>query len=265
MSHSRKAISLSAERRAHSARSTLATVMCLPLVDGVFPALVLAGALSDPAGIATVGLLVFGGSATVAVILSELGGSRRRRVATVLAVGAVVVPVAALEAAAAPTIRSLLRLSVLEPFAALVVLAVAARTASASVSELLPRPAVVVAVGLLVSLDPSGASLVLSTDPALVLRAAGAAGLGVVAALLVAVAAPRLRTVADVGRFRFGSAVALGVLALSMVGLVPSDSPLALAVLGVTVLLSFDPGDPDDTDGEPGDGAPRAVADGGAE
>jgi len=262
MSHSRKAVNLSTERQARSAWSTLATVMCLPLLDGVFPALVLAGALSDPAGLATVGLLVFGGSATVAVVLSELGGSRRHRVVTVLAVGAVVVPVAALEAAAAPTIRSLLRLSVLEPFAALVILAVAARTASASVSEWLPRPAVIVVVGLLASLDPSGASLSLSTDPALVLRGAGAAGLGVLAALLVAVVAPRLRTVVDVDRFRFGSAVALGVLALSTVGLVPSDSPLALAVLGVTVLLSLDP---DDADGEAGDGRRPAVPDGGTE
>jgi len=261
MSHSRTAITLSAQRGAHSARRTLATVMCLPLVDGVFPALVLAGALGDPAGVVTVGLLVFGGSATVAVILSELGGSRRDRVRTVLAVGAVVVPVAALEAAAAPTIRSLLRLSVLEPFAALVIVAVAARTASASVSAWLPRPAVIVAVGLVASLDPSGASLSASADPALVVRATAAAALGVLAALAVAVAAPRLRTVVDVERFRFGSAVALGVLALSTVGLVPSDSPLALAVLGVTVLLSFDPPGED----EPSDGTHAAVTDGSAE
>ena len=83
----------------------LATVMCLPLLDGVFPALVLAGALSDPLGVAEVGLLVFGGGATVGVVLSEMDGSVRQRSVTILGVGVVLVAGAVLEAAAAPTFR----------------------------------------------------------------------------------------------------------------------------------------------------------------
>jgi hypothetical protein len=59
----------------------------------------------------------------------------------------------------------------------------------------------------------------------------------------------------DIDRFRFGSAVALGVLGLSVAGLVPSEAPIALAVLAVTALLALDPGEetidryrPDDVD-----------------
>jgi hypothetical protein len=89
------------------------------------------------------------------------------------------------------------------------------------------------------------------------LRAAAAAGVGVAFALVVALVSPWLRNAVDLDRFRFGSAVALGVLAFSIYGLVPGDAPLALAVLVVTAIFAFDPGrarerdweyEPDDID-----------------
>jgi hypothetical protein len=242
MSSSQHPVALSLERRVGGATRLLATVMCLPLVDGIFPALVLAGALEDPLGIAEVGLLIFGGSATVAVILAEMDGSRRDQVVAVAGVGVVVLALAAVEAALAPTIQGLLDIAVFERFAGVVVLAVAAKTANARVGDWLPRPAVIVGLGLVASLRPAGATLTVTTDPGLVVRAVAAAGVGVGFALAVALFAPYLRNAVDLDRFRFGSAVALGVLPLSMFGLVPGDAPVALAVLGVAGLLAFDPG-----------------------
>ena len=236
------------ERRVGNGTTLLAVVMGLPLVDGIFPALVLAGALDTVAGVLEVGLLVFGGSATVAVVLAELEGSPRQGVRTVLAVGLPVMAVAVLEAALAPTIAGVLNLVVFERFAAVVILAVAAKTASARVGEYLPRPAVIVGLGALASLDPAGARLVTVPDPTLLVKGTLAAGVGVAFALGVAVCGPWLRTAVDIDRFRFGSAVALGVLALSVLGLVPDDAPLALSVLVVTGLLAFDPGEASDRD-----------------
>ncbi|WP_415381646.1 DUF5794 domain-containing protein [Halosimplex sp. TS25] len=264
MSSSQHPVALTVERQVGGATKLLATIMCLPLVDGIFPALVLAGALSDPVGILEVGLLIFGGSATVAVILAEMDGSRREQATAILAVGAVLIPVAAVEAALAPTIRDMLSMAVFERFAGLVILAVAAKTASARIGEYLPRPAVIIALGLVASFEPTGVALTVTTDLELVGRAVAAAGVGVAFALAVALLGPQLRAVVDIDRFRFGSAVALGVLPLSIFGLVPGDAPLALAVLGVTALFAFDPsGDreyavvPDEVSGD------AAVADGG--
>ncbi|MEF8853587.1 MAG: DUF5794 domain-containing protein [Haloarculaceae archaeon] len=266
MSTSRHPLALSVERQVGGATELLATIMCLPLVDGIFPALVLAGALDSVTGILEVGLLVFGGSATVAVILAEMDGTRRDQVKAVLGVGAILIPVAAIEAALAPTIESLLTMAVFERFAAIVILAVAAKTASARVGEYLPRPAVIVGAGLVASVDLSAIDVAVSTldeavatDPELVARAVATAGVGVGFALLVALLGPRLRSVVDIDRFRFGSAVALGVLPFSIFGYF-GGAPVALAVLAVTVLLAFDP------DGE-GIGAGEqvpAVADGGS-
>ncbi len=262
MSSSRHPIALAIERRVGSSARLLAVVMCLPLIDGVFAAVVLADSLGTITGILEVGLLIFGGSATIAVILAEMDETPREQAKIVLGVGALVIAGAAVQAALAPTIESVLAMGVFERFAALVILSVAAATASARVGELLPGSAAIVVLGLIASLSPSTASLTVQTDPALILRAVAAAGVGVAFALAVALASPWLRTNVDIDRFRFGSAVALGVLALSVFGLVPGEAPVALAVIAVTALLAFDP-DGSGVDSETTANASAPISDGG--
>ncbi len=241
MSTSRHPIALRLEQHVGEPTKLLATVMGLPLVDGIFPALVLAGALTVPFGILETGLLIFGGSATTAVVLAEMGGTPRQQAASILLLGAVLVPVAAIEAALAPTVASLIDLAVFERFASLVILAIAAKTASARVGEYLPRPGAIVGLGLLASVQPAGATLTITPDPTLVGKAAAAAGVGITFALGIALGGPYLRGRVDLDRFRFGSAVALGTLALSVLGVLGTDQPVALGVLFVAAVLSFDP------------------------
>jgi hypothetical protein len=126
MSQSRHPRALSLQRRVRSSTRLLAIVMALPLVDGVFAAIVLSGALSSPVGIVEVGLLIFGGSAMVAVILAEMQESPREQAKIVLAVGALIIPAAAIQAAIAPTLASVIDIAIFERFAALVILSVAA-------------------------------------------------------------------------------------------------------------------------------------------
>jgi len=261
MSVSQHPIALRLEQQVGEGTRLLATVMGLPLIDGIFPALVLAGALSSPLGIIEVGLLVFGGSATLAVVLAEMEGSRREQVVSVLVVGVLLMLVAAAEAAIAPTIESALEMATFKRFAALVILAIAAKTASATVGEYLPSPSVIVGLGLIASFDPSGFHFALIADPMDVLRGVAAAGAGVSFALGAAVFAPWLRGNVDIDRFRFGSAVALGVLPLTILDIIQTDVPIALAVLAVTSLLALDPDGAVDPSDEPADDA--AVADGG--
>lgn len=245
MSVSQHPIALRLERQVGGATKLLATVMALPLVDGIFPALVLAGVLDSAFGILETGLLIFGGSATVAVILAEMDGTRREQAVSVLLIGALIVPVAGLQAALAPTIEELLNMAVFERFAGLVILTIAAKTASSKVGESLPSPGVIISLGLVASFDPAGAELAFLNDPETVLRGAAAAGVGVAFALGVATLSPQLRGRVDIDRFRFGSAVALGVLALPILlgpfGVMQTDAPVALAVLAVTGLFAYDP------------------------
>ncbi|WP_336037571.1 DUF5794 domain-containing protein [Halobacterium yunchengense] len=253
MSSSRHPIALRLEERVGGDTRLLATVMLLPLVDGIFAALVLAGALETPAGIAQVGLLVFGGSATLAVILAEMDDDPRSQAATVLVVGVPLIVVAAAEAALAPAIETVVDVPTFERFAAIVILAIAAKTASSTIGDYLPQPSVIIGLGFVASFQPGQAALVVEHDPALMLRAAAAGAVAVGFALAVVALQPYLRRVVDIDRFRFGSAVALGTLALSVFGLVPSQAPLV--VFGVAGLLAFDPDDLDAATGsDSGDG-----------
>lgn len=243
MSVSRHPVALQLERQVGGATKLLATVMALPLIDGIFAALVVAGVLGSPVGIVETGILIFGGSATIAVILAEMDGTRKEMVTSVLLIGAVILPVAAVEAAFAPTLRGVLNLAIFERFAGLVILSIAAKTASAKFGEYLPGPAVIIGLGLVASFDPSDVALKTSTE--YVLNGTAAAGIGVGFALLVALLSPHLRGRVDIDRFRFGSAVALGVLALPILlrpfGLMQTEAPIALAVLAVTGLFAYDP------------------------
>jgi hypothetical protein len=261
MSVSRHPVALRLESHVGDGTKLLATVMALPLIDGIFPALLLAGAVDSALGILEVGLLIFGGSATLAVVLAEMEGTRREQVQGVLLVGIPLLGLAALEAAVAPTIESMLRMEIFTRFAALVILAVAAKTASATIGEYLPSPGTVILLGLVASLDLSNVTVTFVADPMLVARGVAAAGVGVGFALSVAVFGPWLRGAVDIDRFRFGSAVALGVLPFSILG--PIDAPIALAVLAITSLLAFDPDgrgdpiDPEETAGPVADGGGR--------
>jgi len=251
VSSSAHPIALRLERRVGGATRLLATVMGLPLIDGIFPALVIAGALTVPFGIIETGLLIFGGSATVAVVLAEMEGTPREKAVSVLLLGVVLVPVAMAEAALAETIQSLLNPDVFHRFAGLVILAVAAKTASAEIGEYLPSPGAIIGLGLIASFQPAGAKLAVSLNPDLLVRAGAAAGVGVAFALSIAVAGDRLRGRVDIDRFRFGSSVALGILSLSVLGLLPTEQPVALGVLVVTALFAYDPNT--DADGVAGD------------
>lgn len=242
MSSSRHPRALNVERWVSSSTRLLVIVMALPLFDGVFVALVLGGALDTVIGIVEVGLLIFGGSAMVAVILAEMNESPRKQAKIVLTVGAVLITLAGIQAALAPTLATMLNIGIFERFAALVILSVAASTASSRVGEYLPGPGIIILLGLVASFSPANIALTVQTDLGLIVRAMAAAGVGVTFALVLALTSPWLRNAVELDRFRFGSAVALGVLSLSIIGLLPSEAPVALLVLVVTAVLAFDPG-----------------------
>ncbi|MFB6113622.1 MAG: DUF5794 domain-containing protein [Halodesulfurarchaeum sp.] len=261
MSISRHPVALRLEQQVGGATRLLATVMLLPLIDGLFPALVLAGTLDSVVGIFQIGLLVFGGSATLAVIVAEMDRDPWNQAVSVLVVGIPLVVLAGIEAAIAPTIASLVNIVVFERFAAIVVVAIAAKTASATIGEYLPRPSVIIGLGAIASLDPAGFSVAITTSTDLVLRAVASGVVGVGFALGVVALRPVMEGVIDLDRFRFGCAVALGTLALSIVGIVPGVAPLG--VFGIAGMLAFDPS----TESIPGeDSVPfTATADGGTE
>ncbi|MDF9747099.1 DUF5794 domain-containing protein [Natrinema salsiterrestre] len=265
MSTSQHPVALQMERIVGGDARLLALVMMLPLVDGVFPALILAGALDEPLGAIQVGLLIFGGSATVAVILAEMDGTPREQAKVVLLVGIPLILLAAVQAALAPAIESVLDIVIFERFAALVILAIAAKTASATIGDYLPNPVVIIGLGLVASIDPTGATFSVTTDPVLVAHGTLAAAVGVGFALAIALTGPYLREYMDIDRFRFGSAVALGLLPLSLLWMAFGQAPLAALIVAALFAVDIPFRDSDgDSSSDPNPGRDTAAAQMGA-
>jgi hypothetical protein len=241
MSISQHPVALRLEERVGRSTRLLAMVMGLPLLDGIFIALLVSGALDSTVAIIEAGLLIFGGSATVAVILAESDPGRRQQLLAIAAIGGVLVPVAIVQATLASSLSSIIDFAIFQRFAGVVILAIAAKTASAAIGRILPAPAAIIGLGLLASVEFTVPSMAANIDTTLMLTAAATAGVGVVFALGVAAFAPQLRQHVDLERFRFGSAIALGMLALDIVGVIPTEAPVALGVLVVTALLAYTP------------------------
>lgn len=214
----------------------LATIMGLPLLDGIFPTLVAAGSLNSLSGAIEVGILLFGGSATAAVILTELPPDTRGNLLRLLSVGGLLTILALLEAALAPTVASLVEMHVFRWFAASVILVIAGKTASSTIGSWLPRPASILLIGGILSASPGSVVVQVSLSTSLLVHTVIAVGSGIVFAAGIIVGRQYLLSVVDLDRIRFGGALALALVAFSVLGVV--SSKVSLLVLALSVALA---------------------------
>lgn len=215
----------------------LAIVVGLPLVDGVFITLVLAGVLDSLAGIALTGIVIFGGTAAAAVVLADCCGKAQPRLLAVAVLGAVIIPVAGIQAMLAPTLATWLDIALLERFAAIILVIIALDMLGLPIREYLPSPGPVVILALLVSLDPAN-GMVLAADYALLVNGAIAAGIGIAAVASWILVGERLRPILEPARIRVAGGLSLVTLAVALVTTLPPE--IALIALGAGVLFAID-------------------------
>lgn len=214
----------------------LALVLALPFLDGVFVMLVIAGVLNSAIGILVTGVVVVGGSAAAAIVLTDRRQDANRQLVGLGVLGAVLIPLAGVQAALAPSIATLVDLVVLERAAALVLLLIAVEVASSRAPRWLPRPSVIVLVGVLVSLHPT-APLEVGFDTDLFVRGTLTASVGIgTIGLLILAGRPICRRIHS-SVLGYGGGASLGVLAIAMVTAVPEV--LALAVLLIALIASY--------------------------
>lgn len=232
----------------NDATRALLLAMGLPLVDGVFPALVLGGALDTVPGLLVVGGTIFGGPWMLTIIFEEMAGDdRRTRLRRVLTVAVLVVPAAGLEAVVAPTLASLLDMRVFHVFSALIVLTVGASIANDVLAAKLVAPKYLLAAGVVASVAarlvaPAPITPTVIVDPAVVAQAMGAAGIATTVAVTGAVLGPRVDDHLDDDAFRTGAGIALALVPLSIAGILPSLASLAVFAFAIVAAI----GDPDD-------------------
>lgn len=223
-----------------SAYRRLALVMGLPLVDGVFIALVLTGGLDTLFEAVQVGALVFCGAATISIVLTEFNGDTRSLMKGTAVIGFLISIIAAIEAVFAPTLGSVLTPHVFRRGAVVALLVLAAKILPLSQTDKLPNPGLIVLVSLLLSLDPSGATFKL--NPVLssqVLYAGLSAVIGTVMAVGTVAVRELISGSVNIRYIQYGGATALAAVAFSIVGLVPQIIPAGL-LASVTVISLTD-------------------------
>lgn len=209
----------------------LATVLCLPLVDGVFATMLVSGSLNAVSQMLSVAVTIFAGAGALAVVFSMKGSGHevRKKVfkaSTVLMVGTTVV------ALIAPIYRELVAVSLMREVAAIALVLIAGKMSGLSAAEKVPVPVVVV-TGLLLALkQPSGIRLSISyLLPAIATVSAASA---------VLLAATYISSdVVDLSVMRKGAAAVLIIVAVSMLG-VSTPSSLTVMTLSATLILAID-------------------------
>lgn len=199
----------------------LIVVSLLPLVDGVFLTLLLSGEVTSILAAVKYGILLFGGAGTLAIILTEFPNSLTERLEIVSFVGLLLLFGSAGVALLASSLSSMFYTPTLRIFAALVIGLIGVQTVRNDWN--LPNPASVAGVGVLLSIRPNMVTeFSLTYEPQMLFYAIVAGLTGVLFALTVAVLRELIEGEMNMAYLRYGCAVSLGLLALAIVGLIPS-------------------------------------------
>jgi hypothetical protein len=205
----------------------LSLVMGLPLIDGILVALVVSGQLNSIFEMIQVGVLVFGGVATVTTVISEFNQERSTHIKRTLLFGILLSALAFIQALMAPTILSVVDKSVLHRSAVIALVVFALKQAPYERTSVLPSPSIPLLIGLVIGADPLSLKISYSSVTA-GLYAAGAVLIGIIVVTVCILTRDRLSQYVDSNRLRKSSSVAIICVALSVIGILPSFVPLGI-------------------------------------
>lgn len=209
----------------------LATILCLPLLDGVFATMLVSGSISAPSQIIAVALTIFAGAGALAVVFSMEGDKREVRV-KVLKASTVLLTGAMLVAMVAPIYREIVVLSMMREVAAIALAVIAAKMLDISVAQKISVP-VVVLTGLILSLrQPSNTAITFS-------YLVPAVSTALLASLVLLAATYINSDLMQLSVMRKGAAVVLVLIALSMTG-IQTPSSLKVLMLCGSLIYSVD-------------------------
>lgn len=210
----------------------LTTILCLPLIDGVFPSLLVGGAVSTVSESLIVSLTIFSGAGALAVLYSSTQEKSEAR-KMVLKASPVLVTGALAVSLIAPAFQQLFSVQMMQTVAGLALISIALDMLDVGKASMFPVPAIVV-TGLALSFNASGTP-VLTLEyvyPALLTSFLAVTSLYVMASL----DSSRL----DLNTIRKGGASVLLIIAVSQLGLkIPSST--GLVVFASALAVSYRP------------------------
>lgn len=208
----------------------LITILCLPLIDGVFATLLVSGAVTTFSDIIAVSLTIFTGAGALAVLYSTSENVEQAK-NTVLKAAPVLVAGAVILSLIAPVFEQIFYIGMMRTVAGLALLSIALNMLDVEKASKFPVPAIILTGAILSVRSPQALSFTASyVAPALL------TSLSAVAALYAASYIDSSSL--DLHYIRRGGALVLIIIALSQFGLkIPSN--LGLMVFGASLVASY--------------------------
>lgn len=221
----------------------LAVVMLLPIPSGVYAAFVLAGGLASIEGVVQVGLLVFGGSASAAIILSQFHEDRREELHGVGGIGLLLVPAAALTAIFAPTLQQVLHESLFTLVTVGVILLIAFEAECEYTASVIPRierlgigTLAIAIVSAIINVQ-HGIQVRVVVNRWLIFKSIAAAVVGLGFVTILILLRPQIQKRVEMAKFETGCAIALTFVALDLAGIVHGYTSIIALIL--TIVFSM--------------------------
>lgn len=208
----------------------LITVLCLPLVDGVFATLLVSGSLEKVSGVFSVALTIFAGAGALAMVFS-MSGTRAEVRRRVLKACMVLLPGASLVAVLAPLYGSLVSLQIMRRVAALVLIVLAGKLVGIDLFKDLPIHVVLVTGVSAAFRLPQNLSLTFK-------YLAPALSAAFVASAILFLSTYIRGSLVRLSTLKKGAGAVLAVLSASLAGL-PVGSNLAMYVLIISLACSL--------------------------
>ncbi len=225
-----------AQRQLHgymdSPTKSLVTILCLPLVDGVFVTMLVGESLQGLTDILSIALTIFAGAGALAVLYSTTDSSKEARI-TVLKAAPVLILGALSISLIAPVYSQMVNVQMMEQVAGLALLAIAGKMYGISRVEDVSVPVIVI-TGLVVSFqNPSSLALTLSYVQEALFT--------VLTALTVLMAATFVdRDLIRLSGFRKGASAVLVSLALPMFGIgLPQNTAILMLLASLVYSLEL--------------------------
>lgn len=216
-----------------SSTRQLVTILCLPLIDGVFGTMLVSGSIRSVTDVVAVALTIFAGAGALAVIFSSTEDASEARI-TVLKATPLLVLGALLVSLVAPVYEQVVSIGMMQQVAGLALMIIAGKMLDLSYVRSVSVPAIV-GTGLILSAQNPGS---ISLTYSYVVPGVSTA---LVASVALYLATYIDRDYIQVAEFRKGAAFVLLVIALPMFG-IGTPPNAAIITLSASLIYSIDVG-----------------------
>lgn len=216
--------------------------MGLPLIDGVFASIILSNGLSSPIDAILVGSFIFGGGATVGIIVSEFGSDKLKSIQRIILVSTFICTIAIIQVIVAPSIRVLINTDLFTIGSFVTLIALSIQILPDKRTDIVPSPVLIVIVFGLISINYDAITTVniIQLNPAigLILYTVIAVSISAIISILAVIYKDNIRESIEQKTLKIITSMGLVVIAFSVLGIIPSIiAPIVFIIVPIFNLL----------------------------